>query len=191
MPTPHPHPAVDTASGEPWPIDTPRLRLRRMQAADVAGFTAYRADPALARYQGWSPLSPAQAARFIESMRDQPGFIEETWLQITIATRSTDAIVGDIGLCLHAEGEVEIGFTLATSCHGKGYATEALGALADALWRRSGIERLIAVVDARNEACVRVLQRLGMRQVASTATVFKGEPCTELRYVLEAPRPRA
>jgi len=34
-----------------------------------------------------------------------------------------------------------------------------------------------------------VLERLGMALVASEDTVFKGEPCTELRYQLELASP--
>jgi len=37
----------------PLPIRTDRLVLRALRPEDVDAFVAYRADPEVARYQGW------------------------------------------------------------------------------------------------------------------------------------------
>lgn len=169
------------------PLITERLRVRRLQRPDLARFAAYRADPELARYQGWSAMSEAEALAFIEEMQHAPAFVEEAWLQLAIAQRAEDALVGDIGLCLHAGGEAEIGFTLMHEAQGQGLATEALAALMRRLWAQPGVRRVIGITDARNRASIRVLERLGLRLQSQEDTVFKGEPCTELRYVLDAP----
>ena len=39
---------------DPFPRTTARLVLRRFAARDLAAFQAYRCDPAVGRYQGWS-----------------------------------------------------------------------------------------------------------------------------------------
>ena len=167
------------------PIETERLLLRRLQRSDVERFAGYRSDAELARYQGWKPMSIGEAAAFIDEMSCAPSLVEETWLQIAIAELPDGAIVGDIGLCLHAQGELEIGFTLRRESQRKGLATEAIKALIESLRSRSEVHRVVGFVDARNAASIRVLERLGMAMVAREDTVFKGEPCTELRYQLE------
>lgn len=171
------------------PIETERLLLRRLQPGDVERFAGYRADAELARYQGWEPMSMGEAAAFISEMSGAPCFVVETWVQIAIAERPAGAIVGDIGLCLNAQGELEFGFTLRRESQRKGFATEAIRALIDALRFRPEVHRAVGIVDARNAASIRVLERLGMAIVAREDTVFKGEPCTELRYQLDLPPP--
>lgn len=169
------------------PIETPRLLLRRMHPSDVDGFAEYRADAELARFQGWKAMSRADAAAFIDEMRDAPAFVEGTWLQIAIAERPQRVIVGDIGFCLHSGGDLELGFTLRRQSQGRGLATEALQAFVDAALQGPGIQRVFGIVDARNTASIRVLERLGMVEVRREDTFFKGEPCTEILYRL-APR---
>lgn len=170
-----------------FPLMTPRLQLRRMQRSDIERFAAYRADAELARYQGWAPMSVAEAAAFIEDMRAAPALVAGEWLQIAIATSSDGAIVGDIGLCLHSDGDLELGFTLRRESQGQGFATEAVRAFADAMLQLPAVQRMVGIVDARNLASIRVLERLGMKLASSEETLFKGESCTELRYELRRP----
>jgi len=165
-------------------IRTERLTLRRLQSADLGRFAAHRSDAELARYQGWRAMSAEQARAFIAAMAAAPAFVEEAWLQIGIARRGDDALIGDIGLCLHARAELEIGFTLSREAQGQGLATEALAALTRGLLARPAVQRVIAISDARNLASLRVLERLGTSLTGSAQAVFKGEPCTELRYEL-------
>lgn len=170
------------------PIDTPRLRLRRLGAHDAPALAATRNDPELARYQGWSAMDLAQARAFVDEMQSAPAFVSEEWLQVAIAARATDALVGDIGLCLHADGDCEVGFTLARAWHGQGLATEALRALLPALWAQPAVVRVVGITDARNLASARVLERLGMAVAGRERVEFRGAWCTEVRYVLERPR---
>ncbi|WP_371654109.1 MULTISPECIES: GNAT family N-acetyltransferase [unclassified Streptomyces] len=59
-------------------------------------------------------------------------------------------------------GEVEIGWRLARSAWGQGYATAAARATLERV-RAAGVEGVVAMVDARNERSVAVTRRLGMR----------------------------
>ena len=83
-----------------------------------------------------------------------------------------------------APGEVEIGFTLAPSHHGRGYASEAVSCLLDYIFGSLDKQRAIAITDARNAASIAVLERLGfVRDTAPREPVmFKGEPCDEHLY---------
>lgn len=71
----------------------------------------------------------------------------------------------------------EVGVTLATSSHGKGLATEALGAVLAMLFERHGMHRVLAEADDRNVPVQRLLERLGFRCEARLvdADYFKGE----------------
>lgn len=166
------------------PIRTERLVLRRLQPSDLARFAAYRADPVLARYQGWTPMTGNQAREFMVSMQTRTPLDPENWVQLAIASKADDDLLGDIGLCLHRNGDVEIGFTLRREVQGNGHATEALRALSRELLRFPEVERIVGITDARNQASIRLLGRLGMRLASWSETRFKQEPCIELRFEL-------
>lgn len=166
------------------PIHTERLIVRRLQQSDLERFASYRADPVLARYQGWSPMSLDEAREFIGSMRTQPMLEPENWVQLGIANATDDDLLGDIGLCLHENGDAEIGFTLRQDAQGNGVAVEALRGLARELLRLPAVARIVGITDERNEASIRVLERLGMTPASRYETTFKQEPCVELHYEL-------
>ena len=75
---------------------TPRLMLRRFTTADMDAFVAYRADPEVARYQGWEAgFSRAQGEEFLEWVKsvdpDTPG----EWFQFAIERRDAPGLIGD------------------------------------------------------------------------------------------------
>lgn len=173
-----------------FPIQTDRLALRRLQLSDLERFAAYRGDPVLARYQGWSPMSRCEARAFVTAMLAQPTLEIGTWHQIAIASRTDDLLLGDIGLCVRENGDAEIGFTLMHEAQGKGFATEALQGLARGLFGCPEVLRIVGVTDERNPASVRVLERLGMRLASRHEATFKEAPCIELRYELARAAPQ-
>jgi len=56
---------------------------------------------------------------------------------------------------------IDIGFVFAVDSHGKGYATEALGALVDEAFSTRGAERIFGEVFVGNDGSRRVLEKLG------------------------------
>ena len=152
--------------------------------SDLERFYAYRSNPDVARYQGWLPQSLEEAQNFIAAQ--QIGSLEPpgSWLQVAVALRSTNAIVGDIGLCLVSRDEVEIGFSLAPAAQGFGYAQEAVAAAAGHLHRGCGVRNLRAITDTRNEKSIALLQRLGFVLKRTSSEIFHGQWCEQLRFVL-------
>ncbi|MFF8711407.1 GNAT family N-acetyltransferase [Streptomyces sp. NPDC015184] len=63
-------------------------------------------------------------------------------------------------------GEVEIGWRLARSAWGRGYATTAARITLERL-RAAGVERVVATIDAGNERSIAVARRLGMERAES------------------------
>lgn len=159
--------------------------LRRLAATDLAAFQAYRQDPEVGRYQGWTATDDTQAMAFLTQMNTaallQPG----AWSQIGIADAENDELVGDIGLLLASDGmQAEIGFSLARHAQGRGLGSAAVRAAIALVFERSGAERVIGITDARNLPSMRLLERVGLRQVESNSAVFRGEACVELTYAM-------
>jgi RimJ/RimL family protein N-acetyltransferase len=173
-----PHVSDDLAR----PFHTERLTLRRLHAADLETFAAYRADDVLARYQGWSPMTRDAARAFLEQMHAAPAFVVGQWFQWGIADRHSDVLRGDLGIHLRDGDTAEVGFTLARSAHGRGLGREAVAALLEVLFARTTVTRVIGVTDARNTPSARLMASVGMQHVHSEPTTFRGEPCVEWTF---------
>lgn len=170
---------------DPLPRSCGRVRLRRLTRADLPAFQAYRGDPEVGLYQGWSPLSPAEAEAFLAAMNAIALFRPGTWTQLGLADAATDELLGDIGVRIADQAtEAEIGFTLGRGRQGQGLATEAVRGALRLVFEQTRVTRIIGVTDARNLASIRLLLRVGMRHVSTTDTVFRGEPCVEQTYAL-------
>jgi len=176
---------MHTGPSDPLPRAGPGVVLRRLRADDLAAFQAYRRDPGLGRFQGWTPMSDEEAAQFLAAMSCAPLFRPSQWTQIGIAAPADRPLIGDIGLHLAADrSQVEVGFTLARTAQGRGLATEAVRLAVALAFEFTAADRVVGITDSRNLASVRLLERLGMRRVETVETVFRGEPCIELVYAL-------
>jgi RimJ/RimL family protein N-acetyltransferase len=167
---------------------TDRLTIRRFRASDVRAFAGYRSEPEVARYQSWAaPFSTEQAHRFIDALAasdpDTPG----QWFQFAVTESASGRLLGDVAAGIDADPRLaRIGFTLAPAAQGRGFATEAVVALLDYLFRTRGKHRVSADCDPRNRASVRLLERLGFRCEAHhrRSAWSKGEWTDEAVYAL-------
>jgi RimJ/RimL family protein N-acetyltransferase len=84
-----------------------------------------------------------------------------------VLEKASRSVIGYCGLFffpdLDGKPEVEIGYRLARSAWGQGYATEAARAVRDYAFDTLAIRRLIAMIDPSNAASIRVAEKLGMR----------------------------
>lgn len=169
-------------------FETPRLSARPLSPADVHAFVAYRADPEIARFQGWSDYTLDLGTTLIEAMQEaQPGVPGE-WFQIGLKERTSGTLVGDLALKVdgHEPRVAEVGFTLALEQQGKGYGTEAVGALLGFAFETFGLHRIIAVTDALNAPAAAVLERVGMRREGHfhENIFFKGAWGSEFHFAI-------
>ena len=144
---------------------TTRLRIDALPPADAEALFACRADPVVARYQGWYPADLAAARAFIDA---QPQLPSHGWFQRAIRLREDGTLIGDLGLNLPEEAgdSVEFGVSITPMRQGRGYADEAVRAVFDHVFSKLGRHRIHASVDPRNLACMALLRALGMRQEA-------------------------
>lgn len=67
------------------------------------------------------------------------------------------------------DGDIEIGYGVSASQTSQGFATEAVDALISDLFRRPGVQRVLATAEPDNQRSQRVLRRLGFQQVGITS----------------------
>ena len=158
------------------PIETERLRLRRLTRADIPALVAYRSDERVAALQSWSTMTLDEAEALVAEQGGE-------WLQIGIALKENDALIGDIGVRVDGDA-AEIGFSLAPDAQNRGYATEACRAVFARLFAE--VQRIEAVIDARNTAAIALVTRLGMSLDRTEEAEFKGAMCREHHFVARA-----
>jgi aminoglycoside 6'-N-acetyltransferase len=171
-----------------FPLDTPRLRLRRFAERDLAAFAVYRNDPDVARYQSWDGITESAAHEFIAEMAViQPG-LPGKWMQIAIERKDTGELIGDCAFCVKTDDsrQAEMGFTLARAHQRRGFATESVSRLLTYLFDTLDLHRVVAIADTRNAASVSLLERLGMRREGHFIqnVWFKGAWADEYLYAL-------
>jgi RimJ/RimL family protein N-acetyltransferase len=90
-----------------------------------------------------------------------------------VVTRTADGkAIGGIGFKGQpVDGSVEVGYGLAPSARGHGYATEALNALLNVA-AEHGVSRVVADTEKTNIASQRTLQHAGFRQVDTDGDLY-------------------
>jgi [ribosomal protein S5]-alanine N-acetyltransferase len=142
------------------PLQTSRVVVRSLRPSDLPQFCCYRADPVLAKYQDWSPMSENQSLHFLRKMQTAKALVAGDWIQLA--------------------------FTLARQYQGLGLATEAVALVVDSVFISSVATKVRGITDARNVASIDLLGRVGFCKVSEHQTTFKGEACIE--YIFERTR---
>lgn len=148
-------------------ILTERLHLRCLRPDDAKAMFAYRSSAAVAEYQSWVPESVGEVVSFIDEVSTRK-FNTPGWYQIGISLRDHSELVGDCGIhVLESDPRIaEIGITIAPDFQCNGYASEALNAVFNILFVQLGKHRVVASVDPRNLASMRLMERIGLRKEA-------------------------
>lgn len=153
-------------------LTTPRLRLvafdaelARLDAARLAAALDARVPPAAVDEDLWA----ASAERLAAAPH------EAGWLFWLVVERG--AVVGTAGFKgpPDADGAVELGYGLVPGARGRGLATEAVGALLAWAFADSRVRTVVAHTEARNEASVRVLAKLGFHLASPEGAILRFE----------------
>ena len=170
------------------PLHTRRLILRRFNDADAPAFLAYRNDPRIARYQSWENCSPVEAAEFVRRHAARPFGLPGEWLQIAVALKESNQLIGDCAVRVHAPDarQATIGGTLSRPFHRQGFAVEALSCLLECLFMRVQLHRVVADTDVENAAAWRLMEQLGLRREGHLrqSLWFKGRWADEYLYAM-------
>jgi len=163
----------------------PRVRLRPFTHDDASAVLVYASDPEVTRYLEWDAYDdPKTALAFIRSTHAGAA----TWIARAIVLRATDLVIGgvDLRIVSRRDRRAELGYGLARSHWGQGYAIEAAGLLLRFGFEHLGLVRVEALCSVENERSVRTLERLGMRREGRLAQYRwkKGRPRDHYLYAL-------
>lgn len=157
-----------------------------LASRDVDAFVRYRNVDAIARFQEWPlPYTRALAEELVDALDELSGPTPGGWVQLAI--EHDGDLIGDVAVWLDEAGQLAmIGYTLAPEHHGHGFATEAVEAVVDWLFRQPTVHRIAATIDPRNLASARVLENCGFEYVgtARSAALVRGEWTDDARYSL-------
>jgi ribosomal-protein-alanine N-acetyltransferase len=168
-------------------LESERTIIRNLKEEDLDPFVLYRSDPSVVKYQGYEVFNKKSAFEFILSQKEAGLHLIGNWMQFAIIEKASNQLIGDCAVRLR-DGKMksaEIGCTISPLRQKCGYANEALGTLSDYLFRKSGIKRIHAVVDAENRASVNLMERLNFKKEGEEIVKFKGQWCKEFKFVLE------
>ena len=144
--------------------ETERLLLRSWREEDLAPFAAMNADPVVMEHFP-STLTRRESDALvvrITAQLDDLGY--GLW---ALEVRDSGEFVGFTGLALqtfpaHFTPAVEVGWRLAQSAWGHGYATEAALAALEYGFTVAGLDEIVSMTAATNVRSQRVMQRIGM-----------------------------
>ena len=147
---------------------TERLLLRPGWAEDAPALARAIGDEAVVRNLATAPWPYAlkDAETFLASDRDErlPSFL------IVARTRGAPRLVGGIGIGRDPDGALELGYWIARSYWGLGFATEAGGAVIRLAKETLRLPPLVAGHFLDNPASGHVLRKLGFRPTGKVAT---------------------
>lgn len=150
-------------------LETDRLVLRRWREADLAPFAALNADPVVMEYfQAVMTRAESDAL----APRIEAHFDAHDFGLFAVGVRATGEFIGFVGLWpadfdAPFTPAVEVGWRLARSAWGHGYATEAARASIADGFERLGLAEIVSFTPDPNERSWRVMERLGMLRDAA------------------------
>ncbi len=145
-------------------LGTKRLRLRMWRESDRVGFASINADPAVMEHFP-GRLSREESDALVEEIEAE--FEREGFGLWAVEVRQSREFVGFVGLervpfDAHFTPAVEVGWRLAHSAWGNGYATEAGHAALAFGFERLGLEEIVSFTAVSNARSRAVMERLGM-----------------------------
>lgn len=172
-------------------LETNRLILEALRRSHAEELFDVLADERLFRFIPADPPASVEslAQRFEQLERRGPPGGKELWLNWVMRLKSDGSCVGRVEATVLPDRTALLAYELGAAHWGRGLATEACREATHALFLYFRVEQIVADVDTRNAASLRLLERLGFERgpVTRGADHFKGAVSDELRWTL--PRP--
>jgi RimJ/RimL family protein N-acetyltransferase len=154
------------------PLQTERLLLRRWQPSDIEPYAELCRDPEVMRWIGSGSLRTREEC--VEAISSFEKFWEKRGFGLfAVELSSTQEFIGFTGLAVpeflpEVMPSVEIGWRLARSLWGNGFATEAARAALEFGFSECGLERVVSIHQVGNDASGRIMEKIGMRLLRET-----------------------
>jgi RimJ/RimL family protein N-acetyltransferase len=145
-------------------LTTRRLVLRRWRDSDRPQFAAMNADPQVMEHFP-SPMTRLESDTLVD--RIEAGFAERGFGLWAVQVARGGEFIGFTGLAVprfeaHFTPAVEIGWRLARSSWGHGYATEAALRVLEFAFKEVGLAEVVSFTSVDNLRSQAVMKRIGM-----------------------------
>ncbi|MGB6604648.1 MAG: GNAT family N-acetyltransferase [Steroidobacteraceae bacterium] len=156
--------------------ETPRLRLRELEAADAPFILELLTDADFRANVGDRGVHDLESARRYTAESAGASYRAHGF-GLWLIERKTDA--RPLGLCgllrRDSHPDTELGFALLPHARRQGYALEAATATLDIAHTRFALRRLVAITAPANTASIRLLERLAFRYERTARFSADGE----------------
>jgi ribosomal-protein-alanine N-acetyltransferase len=150
-------------------LETDRLLFRQHVMDDMDAYCAMEMDPDFRRYVGGRPRTREEAEkRFMLSLEPKTNRLS-MWATVF---KPEGQYIGRCGIYPHfnnegkpVPGEASLGLYIAKEYWGRGLATEAGRAFVQFGFDELKLNRIVTMIDARNDVSVHVIEKLGFELV--------------------------
>jgi RimJ/RimL family protein N-acetyltransferase len=169
-------------------FETERLRLEPLRRSHAEELFHLLSDERLYRFIPKEPPETLAAltARFQRLEGRAPPSGDDQWLNWVARLKAEGVCVGRVEVTAHPDKSAHLAYEIGAPYWGRGLGVEACRRILQALFEDLGTQRIVAEVDTRNAASIRLLERLGFRRTGITtgADFFKGASSDEFTYAL-------
>lgn len=152
-------------SDDGLPLRTPRLLLRRFEAADVPGILRLSADADVRAAAAELGTTDDGAADYVRTQQAIESWAPDALFDLAIERVEDGQLVGMLTLVRRAR-HGELGYALRSDARGAGLATEAARAVVEHAFATLELEGIIIETAVRNRGARGVAERLGATQIA-------------------------
>ncbi|MDQ0172696.1 GNAT family N-acetyltransferase [Paenibacillus tundrae] len=161
-------------------LHTERLQLRKMKDSDSPSLFNIWSDPDVTKFMNISPFTDeAQAVAMIHLLDDLSR--DKKAIRFSIIEKNSNQIIGSCGFNSldYDHYRAEIGYDLAQSHWGRGFASESIRAMLEHGYSILKMNRIEAKVDPDNVNSIKLLEKLGficegtLRQYERVEGAFK------------------
>jgi RimJ/RimL family protein N-acetyltransferase len=167
-------------------LQTPRLLLEPIVQQHAPALFVALSDPRIYSFIPQSaPVSVSDLQtryKFLEKRHSPAG--DELWLNWAIKLKDSHSYIGTVQASIARNRIAQLAYILSPDFWGRGYATETCLRIIEALFSDYEVTQVMAMVDTRNKASYRLLERLSFERVMTRqqADYFKGEYSDEYVY---------
>lgn len=153
-------------------LETPRLSLGEIRECDFEALMAiFKSDVVKATYMVPNLETREAEIKLFERLRDL-SLREDRYVLGIFLDGKLIGLLNDTEICGKT---IEVGYALHPDYHGRGFATEALGAVIPYLFAE-GFDQILAGAFETNTASTRVMEKSGMKRTKMTSEIeYRGK----------------
>lgn len=142
-------------------LHTERLQLRKMKVSDSSSLFTVWSDPDVTKFMNVSCFTDVEQAKEMIKLLDDLSQDRKA-IRFSIIKKESNEIIGSCGYnSLDFDNlKAEMGYDIAKSSWGRGYASEAVSTLVDHAFSSLKLNRVEAKVDPQNVNSIKLLQKL-------------------------------